>query len=1000
MSNTPLLGIPQVAPNQAAKETTINDGFSIIERSLNDMRTVDLTAGPVTISQTDYTTYMLLKCSGHTAAVALTVPASKRLFMIYNGGQGVVTVTPNGTSGTTQAVPVGSYCVLFNDGTNILKLADSAASGTVTAFLALPDAPKSYAGEHGKALVVKADESGMTFGTIAVAFKDLTDVPQSYASAAGQSLRVKTDASGLEFFTPAATAQAFENLTDVPHTFAGHGGQVLMVNATENGVVFQEIDTSSKQLLTLTGTNLDFELQKNGWTQTGGNFQVVASYADMVPQSGTAFLLSNGPDLTDQFFQQTIDLTTIATTSQLDAGGTLKITGYTRAKTGGTDTGSIAFTFLAADGTTTLGQFSTGLVTNSGSWLARSISGLVPTGARKVVVTLTAHDVDGSGSVFAFDNLGGTLSIPVASYDAFVKLTDVPSSYTGAAGKAVLVNPQANGLVFGDIATSFKQLSDGIEYTSADGGKVIGIKADGSTLALFSLPTVPTHLTDLGDFPNNYTGAGSRFVKVKADATGVQFATAGLADLSDVDESTAPIAGQVLKFNGTKWAPGGDLVGSGSSTAHTYWRINITANGTSGAPTLATLEFHTKVGGTQAATGGTAIASGTDGTGDTAANAFDTDGSTKWMGNTPNTGWLGYQFPAPVTVAEVAITNRSDFSYYDAAPHAFDVQSSDDGTTWTTVWSVTAAPWSAQAMTQTFTNPSAVASTLSAMSDVDESTPPTDGQFLCYSGTAQKWKPKSATFTLAGLTDVDETTGPTDGQALVWSSSAGKWKPGTIASGSGSGGSSGSTGPSDTPFALAASIVKPTLATFASILKNGTGTAAAATTRGVYLNQTTATNNTQVAAVSPILAAPYTVTAWGRFIGIPGAYCGWGIGHFDASNSKNTQMLIGSSSTGGNRFDQNDCSALGTYAADTSLFVAASTPDVSQPVWLKVQDDGTNFIYWFSQDGEHWAKLSTRSRTAYLTPTQVGILLNVFQPSLASEVGLHVFSFSATAGLN
>lgn len=44
--------------------------------------------------------------------------------------------------------------------------------------------------------------------------------------------------------------------------------------------------------------------------------------------------------------------------------------------------------------------------------------------------------------------------------------------------------------------------------------------------------------------------------------------------------------------------------------------------------------------------------------------------------------------------------------------------------------------------------------------------------------------------TLAGLTDVDETTAPTDGQALLYNATEAKWKPGTLATG-GTGGSSG-----------------------------------------------------------------------------------------------------------------------------------------------------------------------------------------------------------------
>lgn len=52
----------------------------------------------------------------------------------------------------------------------------------------------------------------------------------------------------------------------------------------------------------------------------------------------------------------------------------------------------------------------------------------------------------------------------------------------------------------------------------------------------------------------------------------------------------------------------------------------------------------------------------------------------------------------------------------------------------------------------------------------------------------------SAAVALAALTDVDMTTAPTDGQALIYNAQEGKWKPGTVAASASSG--SGSTTPS------------------------------------------------------------------------------------------------------------------------------------------------------------------------------------------------------------
>ena len=81
-----------------------------------------------------------------------------------------------------------------------------AVSGIVTTFLGLSDTPASYASQGGKVVKVKADESGLEFGTGggggAVNFVELEDVPASYTDQAGKVVSVKGDESGLEFIDP------------------------------------------------------------------------------------------------------------------------------------------------------------------------------------------------------------------------------------------------------------------------------------------------------------------------------------------------------------------------------------------------------------------------------------------------------------------------------------------------------------------------------------------------------------------------------------------------------------------------------------------------------------------------------------------------------------------------------------------------------------------------------------------------------------------------------
>lgn len=131
---------------------------------------------------------------------------------------------------------------------------------------------------------------------------------------------------------------------------------------------------------------------------------------------------------------------------------------------------------------------------------------------------------------------------------------------------------------------------------------------------------------------------------------------------------------------------------------HRYWRIYVyDTTGVSGSDLgieLKTVQFHhnwqNQVGS------GTATASSTF-TGSSADNAFDTSNSTGWSSVFTDTWpqWLAYDFgdgeDKSIDMVGIAPSTNT------RAPAAFDVQHSDDGTTWTTEWSVTgltSADWS------------------------------------------------------------------------------------------------------------------------------------------------------------------------------------------------------------------------------------------------------------------------------------------------------------------
>ena len=120
-------------------------------------------------------------------------------------------------------------------------------------------------------------------------------------------------------------------------------------------------------------------------------------------------------------------------------------------------------------------------------------------------------------------------------------------------------------------------------------------------------------------------------------------------------------------------------------------------------------------GGATLCSGGTVTASGTVGGGYAAANAFDGNPSSIWASavSPPSDQWIQYAFATAVSVAEVRLTVRGD-GYLNQAPHAFDVQGSNDGVTFATVQSFPAPTW-AVGQTQAFAIASSYSGTTNAL---------------------------------------------------------------------------------------------------------------------------------------------------------------------------------------------------------------------------------------------------------------------------------------------
>ncbi|WP_454737582.1 hypothetical protein [Cupriavidus necator] len=114
--------------------------------------------------------------------------------------------------------------------------------------------------------------------------------------------------------------------------------------------------------------------------------------------------------------------------------------------------------------------------------------------------------------------------------------------------------------------------------------------------------------------------------------------------------------------------------------AHSYWRFNWLFGNGGANIALAEVEMRTSVGGSNAATGGTAGGTSVNGS-FPAANAFDANISTDYQ-STAILSTLSYQFASPVDIVEYALTASASLNI-NLTPQRWQVEYSDDGAAWT-----------------------------------------------------------------------------------------------------------------------------------------------------------------------------------------------------------------------------------------------------------------------------------------------------------------------------
>lgn len=117
-------------------------------------------------------------------------------------------------------------------------------------------------------------------------------------------------------------------------------------------------------------------------------------------------------------------------------------------------------------------------------------------------------------------------------------------------------------------------------------------------------------------------------------------------------------------------------------TASRYWRVLITDSNIHAA--LGQLDMAGVVDGPSLCVGGTPSASSVY-PGTMLANIFDGNPTEPgWAGNESNgkTGWVQYTFPSPVIIVQMRMIHRLVST--GQSPRNFQIQKSDNGSTWTT----------------------------------------------------------------------------------------------------------------------------------------------------------------------------------------------------------------------------------------------------------------------------------------------------------------------------